>query len=205
MTKRRSDASSSGKIQTSDGPTDTGRSRSNRRRLIQTLALGGGIASAKLVPNTWATPAVQSVLLPAHASGSTCTLGNLEPPELTLQRNPAGSESLVENIADTLIPRAWADSPVFLTGCYRIEFICNTNKGTLCISIATLTGDEPDLDEICVDFEAGVCMSEEDLWFRVEINDNESATLLLGGPGCSDTMAIDLVPNPKCEPRTSVT
>ena len=42
----------------------------SRRRLIHILATGGAITSAKLLPDRWIKPAVDTVFLPAHAGVS---------------------------------------------------------------------------------------------------------------------------------------
>lgn len=41
--------------------------KSNRRKLLKALALGGGAVTTWKVPSTWSTPVVESVALPAHA------------------------------------------------------------------------------------------------------------------------------------------
>ncbi len=42
----------------------------SRRKLLQSLAAGGVIGSANLVPDKWAKPAVDTLILPAHARPS---------------------------------------------------------------------------------------------------------------------------------------
>ena len=43
----------------------------NRRKLIHSIALGGGVIIAgKSIPNSWTKPIIQSVILPAHAQTS---------------------------------------------------------------------------------------------------------------------------------------
>lgn len=46
----------------------TKKNSSSRRKLLQSLVLGGTVAAVKALPDTWTTPIVNSVLLPAHAA-----------------------------------------------------------------------------------------------------------------------------------------
>ena len=49
----------------------SGKAASARRKLIMSLAAGGGVLTAgKMVPNTWVKPVVDSVVMPAHAQCS---------------------------------------------------------------------------------------------------------------------------------------
>jgi len=43
----------------------------SRRKIIKRLLAGGGVvATGQLIPDKWAKPVVESVLLPAHATSS---------------------------------------------------------------------------------------------------------------------------------------
>lgn len=57
---------------------DTGDSAEPRRRLLKTVAAGGGALGLGALPGKWAKPMVASVILPAHAQTSGCigTLAN---------------------------------------------------------------------------------------------------------------------------------
>lgn len=45
-----------------------GKTASARRKLIMSLAAGGGVlTTGKMLPNTWVKPVVDSVVMPAHA------------------------------------------------------------------------------------------------------------------------------------------
>lgn len=67
----------------SDSSTEQSeRTRKSRRKLIQLLATGGVVTSAKVIPTDWAKPVVETVALPAHAQTTeedsgpgTCRLG----------------------------------------------------------------------------------------------------------------------------------
>lgn len=67
------------KVQGDQNPDDRARNegsnqpeprRLSRRKLIHILAAGGAITSAKLLPDRWVKPAVDSIMLPAHARSS---------------------------------------------------------------------------------------------------------------------------------------
>ncbi|KAA3630362.1 MAG: hypothetical protein DWQ08_06360 [Proteobacteria bacterium] len=45
--------------------------KSNRRRLLKALTIGGGAVSAANLPTSWKTPVIESVSLPAHAQTTT--------------------------------------------------------------------------------------------------------------------------------------
>jgi hypothetical protein len=48
----------------------------SRRRLLKTIAAGGGVlAGAKLVPDHWVKPAIESLVVPAHAQATGCVDG----------------------------------------------------------------------------------------------------------------------------------
>jgi len=181
--------------------------RQNRRRLIQVLALGGGIASAKLIPDRWATPAVKSVLLPAHAAGSECTLGNTEPTGITdsTPAGPIGEGSIAQKVIDTLVPEAWGDSAFELTGCFRIDFICNSNEGDLTASVVELDTDLGTPQYKTVHFDFGVCTElVVGIWFRVKRADDAQSAKLFLGPDCANLNIgpILLVPEGGCDPSS---
>ena len=46
-------------------------SSSGRRKLLKSLVAGGGVwTTAKVLPESWQKPVVDSIILPAHAGGS---------------------------------------------------------------------------------------------------------------------------------------
>lgn len=52
---------------------DNHEQKSSRRKLLKTLAAGGGVfVGTKAIPEKWTTPVVDSVLMPAHAQLSGC-------------------------------------------------------------------------------------------------------------------------------------
>ena len=47
----------------------------SRRRLLKAMAAGGGlIAGAKTLPEKWSSPLVQTTIMPAHATMTTCSI-----------------------------------------------------------------------------------------------------------------------------------
>lgn len=195
---------------------DNKQGRLARRRLIQTLALGGGIASAKLIPASWTAPVVETAVLPAHAAGSAeCTLGNTRPlpPEQVVEAaGPGPVLDVVEQVFNTAVPDALAgaegdgqsrDTALFLTGCYRITFLCNSNEGRL---YASATTGEADLDSGDTTLEAHFFFDqltplEGDFCFRVtKQNGGTSAQLWIGFCENLDGPFVLDDPNPICAP-----
>lgn len=78
----------------------------NRRKLLKTVAAGGGaIIAGKTLPEKWGRPVVDSVLLPAHAqtSGGPSTYSGATRASLV-------PDSLFAKALDTLIPQSHAAS-----------------------------------------------------------------------------------------------
>jgi hypothetical protein len=81
------------------------KSSENRRKLLKTIAAGSGaVIAGKNLPENWARPVVDSVLLPAHAitsGGPYAGAGVTTVPALE-------SDTLFSKAADTLVPQAQA-------------------------------------------------------------------------------------------------
>lgn len=188
-------------------------SRRARRRLIQTLAVGGGIASSKLVPGAWSSPVVQSALLPAHAVSSGCTLGNPNPVPIIVAMEtehplPGGVNAFARRLADVLVSEANAgrdtELEYFLTGCFWIEFPCSSDRGTLYASAEMILGDQTDPYQVIqAPFVSGQNGDLEGYCFKVTLmNGGEYAELRIN-LDCNDLYdrePIELRPAPSCRP-----
>ena len=80
----------------------------SRRKLLKSIAAGSGaIVAGKSLPDSWSRPAVDSVLLPAHAMTSlTESSGPAD-----IQFGGLATGSLFANAADSLVPEAQASVP----------------------------------------------------------------------------------------------
>jgi len=199
-------------------PAAETRQRRARRRLIQILAIGGGIASSKLIPPAWTTPVVEATLLPAHAASSGCRLGNSEPFAIGIaealepgsgQIADSGPGSFQEWLTNSFIPQAIAVDgfEIELTGCYWIDFACGSNSGTLYATareISLDTDEEPINNFIA---QAPFTHDKDGMigpfCFIVHLNGDSSAPLRVG-PECgnlSPPIALEKVFN--CVPLSN--
>lgn len=79
-----------------------------RRRLLQALSAGGGLASAAtVVPNQWRRPLIDAVLLPAHAQVSGGWYGVVMVDRFGEAQNPARN-GLFARMAGKIVPQARA-------------------------------------------------------------------------------------------------
>jgi len=87
--------------------TDKNKTAENRRKLLKTVAAGGGaIIAGRTLPEKWGRPVVDSVMLPAHAQASAAFAGaaiaSIE------------TDSMFARVLDTLVPQSHAvDLSVF--------------------------------------------------------------------------------------------
>jgi len=88
----------------------------SRRKLLKSIAAGSGaIVAGKSLPESWSRPVVDSVMLPAHAQTSTAPPAPPAPSSgpfaggATTNGTSLESESLLEELADTLVPEAKAN------------------------------------------------------------------------------------------------
>ena len=119
----------------------------SRRRLIQAIAAGGIVSSSAVAPTKWSSPVVKSVIVPAHGAttgAETCMLGNSTGTALNLDPGkfyereaqlasgqsitPSGVDEMLLGVALAQDGENECDK---LTGCFWIEFECNSDVGTL--------------------------------------------------------------------------
>ena len=188
--------------------------RKARRRLIQALAVGGGVASSKLVPGAWQSPMVKSALLPAHAVTSGCVLGNNTIRPLLrrgVEIEPTGETSVAQHVISALIPEAQAGEEMQvllyeLTGCFRIVFPCNSDRGTLYATAIDVSYDgAPDdaIMEIQAPFVSGQNGEIGGYCFKVTLMGGGTYAELRINIDCNDLYdrePIDLHQNFNCEP-----
>jgi len=207
---------------TSDKGAGTAASTASRRKLIQALAASGVVVSAKLIPEKWGKPVVDSVALPAHAQttepteSDRCTLG-INVPDIVLSEPASVYDGIADSTRDALdvlVETAWAgdaqddepeDTSVFcgqFTGCFWIRFECNSREGRLFARVFDFGDDSgsdedaaPDCEEISAPFMSGVESDIGGAAFTVTIISRNEATLQID---CFSELT--LVPNFDCGP-----
>jgi hypothetical protein len=135
------------------------RTRKARRRLVQVLAAGSVITTAKMMPREWTKPVVESAMIPAHAQ----TTGPDEPTIIVLGNSgnfvadltgTGSPESLLASsierawneVVDVLVPEAYAQddgSSCRLSGCAHIRYVQGQKLGSLTVG----TAEEPSIGE----------------------------------------------------------
>lgn len=97
------------------------------------LAVGSGaVIAGKSLPDNWMRPAVDSVILPAHAQ--TSVLGSSGPATLVrVTQNQLDDGSLLANVKDTLLPQAIAD------------VLVSTSIPQVCVEPVRIGGEQPDV------------------------------------------------------------
>ena len=92
--------------------TDSKKNTENRRKLLKSVAAGGGaIIAGRTLPEKWSKPAVDAVLLPAHAQTSN------GPYSGSVSQASIGSDSTFARALDSLVPQAHAAYGYNLSWC----------------------------------------------------------------------------------------
>ncbi len=94
--------------------TDNNKIVENRRKLLKSVAAGGGaILAGRTLPEKWGRPVVDSVLLPAHAQASGGPYGGTNNNSLTMN----DSDSLFARVVNKLVPEGHAQTSYDFTYC----------------------------------------------------------------------------------------
>lgn len=89
--------------------TDKNKAIENRRKLLKSVAAGGGaIIAGKTLPDTWTKPAVDSIILPAHAQTSNGPFSGTSVVALL----DSDADSLLASAMETVVPQANAVTTV---------------------------------------------------------------------------------------------
>ena len=135
----------------------------SRRKLLKSVAVGGGaVAAGKMLPEQWARPVVDSVMLPSHAQTSDPSLGAF-----------AGSGAVVQNESATQMAEQGFSEEL-------LEFFTPAaNAGPMIMDVElSLTSNASGNSYLC-----GVDAYSDPEWVSVQI-ENQSFTsdkCLLGG------------------------
>ena len=124
-----------------DSNSNVSKSNAARRRILKTLLAGGGvIAGAKALPEKWAKPVVESVVLPAHAQGSPVTA-----PQVFTTSTPPGpgpAKSVASDLLDMIIPPAEANGcttiPLRFDLTFEVPVGSDGRPVTICLNVSGL-------------------------------------------------------------------
>lgn len=112
--------------------TDDKKTTEDRRKLLKSVAAGGGaIIAGKTLPEKWTKPAIDSVMLPAHAQTSLGTYSG------SAQQASIGSDSTFARALDSLVPQAHARPPYELSWC-----IVDQTKNTADVDFLVTVGSK---------------------------------------------------------------
>ena len=113
----------------------------NRRKLLKSVAAGGGaIIAGKTLPEKWTKPAVDAVMLPAHAQTSLLTYSG------SGQQASIGSDSTFARALDSLVPQAHARPPYELSWCITDMDTNDQGKNIADVDFLVTVGTNPVFD-----------------------------------------------------------
>jgi hypothetical protein len=146
--------------------TDKNKTVENRRKLLKSVAAGGGaIIAGKTLPKEWSRPVVDSVILPAHAATS------LGPFSGSAGSVMLDSDSMLAQAMDAVIPQAHA----------QYEYVRNLSW---CI-VANADRTAADCWFLLTESMDGfVCMAY--LWEKANVPANTTTNLGMSTDGCSN-------------------
>jgi hypothetical protein len=176
-----------------------------RRKLLKSVVAGGGAATvAKLMPDQWSRPVVDSVVLPSHAQTSISPFG----PFYTMLRagmNDSSGQMAEQGFSEELLefftPAAQAQQPAspeivaFTANASGESFLCaSSNVTTEMISVRIQNGTTPMFESMGCLFGAEVQSGKFIAGTGWEVTvappganvTTEMLILMPGGPGCSD-------------------
>ena len=157
------------------------KSAAARRRILKTLLAGGGvIAGAKALPEKWAKPVVESVVLPAHAQGSPVplifTTRPMPGPGPAKQPTAKPEQSTASALLDMIIPPAEAE----------VLELCGVPLFDLDFEVANPTGSGP--VNIC--FSATIISEVPDFQTALASTNSANAITDFSYSGSGDTFCV---------------
>lgn len=129
--------------------TDSKNARNSaRRRLLKSVVAGGGVlATGKLLPENWARPVVQSVVLPAHAQTSPGSFDGLfDTGELLVDASGSRPGSILDMFISPAHAAAFGCNTVT-----RIQINVSGDQADVCLS----TADDAQQSPTSVNLETG--------------------------------------------------
>ena len=127
---------------------------SGRRKLLKSVVAGGGaVTVAKMLPDQWARPVVDSVMLPSHAQTSMAAIGAfLSSGPITMLSVPTqqlADQGFSEELLEFFTPAAHAgfeepNSFAFSANETGDSFLCATSNVSSEITAVQLNGTDPE-------------------------------------------------------------
>lgn len=128
--------------------------QSGRRKLLKSVVAGGGaVTAAKMLPEQWARPVVDSVLLPSHAQTSVAALGAFVSSGpiamLSTQTQQLADQGFSEELLEFFTPAAHAgfeepNSIAFTANEAGDSFLCGTSNVSSQVTAVQLNGTDPE-------------------------------------------------------------
>jgi hypothetical protein len=174
---------------------------SPRRRLLKALTGTGGImATGVMLPKTWVSPVVDSIMLPSHAQTSGPIVGNFGAAASTMTRRDDGP-----SVLDLVAPNAYALQPaiakvgnVYFEAFWTVRendaLICGSAHTLSPNASADLSGSVPRTGDSLGNFQRSV--GPETLQFKNQRVEGGGVSLTAGASG--ESGAFFAPPGPGC-------